>query len=92
MEVRDPHQLLLRLLGKGRWDAEVFEQVVELLGRGLEVFLVHVMAHPVDYHHLEPALHLRDHELLVQALLFGSDEDLWDVDVEENVRKTLEPP
>lgn len=92
MEVRDPHQLLLRLLGQRRWDAEIFEQVVKLLGRGLEVILVHVMPHPVDYHHLEPALHLRDHQFLVQTFLFGSDEDLRDVDVEENVRKTLEPP
>lgn len=91
MEVRDPHQLLLCLLGERGRDAEVFEQVVELPGRCLEVVLVHVVAHAVDDHHLEPSLHLRDDQLLVQALLLGSEEDLGDVDVEEDVREAFEP-
>lgn len=61
MEVGDSDQLLLCFFGESGRDAEVFEQVVELLGCGLEVILVHVMAYAVNDHDFEPALHLGNH-------------------------------
>jgi hypothetical protein len=92
VKVGNAHQFLLRLLGQGRGDPEVLEEVVELLGRGLEVVLLHVVPDAVDDDHLEPALHLRDDQLLVEALLLSGEEDLGDVDVEEDVGESLEPP
>lgn len=49
------------------------------------------MPHPVDDNHLKLALHLRDGQFLIEALLFGSDEDLGDVDVEKDMGESLEP-
>lgn len=49
------------------------------------------MSHTVNDDHLELALHLCDGQLLIQTLLFSREEDLGDVDVEEDMRESLEP-
>lgn len=45
----------------------------------------------MDHHHLEFSLHLRDGQLLVEALLLCSEQNFGEVDVEEDVGKAFEP-
>lgn len=49
------------------------------------------MSHSVNHHYFELSLHLSDRQLLIKALLLSSQKDLWHVDVEEDMRKSLEP-
>jgi hypothetical protein len=50
------------------------------------------MAHTVNDDHFELALHLGYGQFLIETLLFSSEEDLGDVDVEEDMGESLEPP
>ena len=49
------------------------------------------MPHSVDNHYFELSLHLSDRQLFVEALFLSSKKDLGRMDVEEDMRKPLEP-
>ena len=91
VEVGDTHELLLGLFGEGHGNTEVLDEVKELACCGLEIVLLDRVAHVVNDHNFELALHLRNGELLVHTLLLGRQQNLRHVDVQEDMRQSLKP-
>ena len=79
--------LLLELDGHVERGSEVNDSVCDILGL---VFLHHVSA-VLDNHELESALHLSNRQFFVHAFTAGQHQLLLRLEIQEGVRKSLEP-